>query len=209
MFKILFVALMCICVFESNASIKKVDKLELIKEMSNNKIVETYVRNILSLTLISSFQDVSALSNESKVKLDEKMKNTLEYGKSVELFFPAYGSLSTTEKKEVLHALVQQVSETNLFKVVTSDCVWNAIKKYAACLGITTEGNLAIFLGCALVCGAIDGFGIVASGGTLTAAMAAIIVVELRACSFWVGVMLTTEYVKCASDFSDLLYTCD
>ena len=98
--KILFVSLICFSTFESNALAIKLDKNELIKEMSNNKIVETYVKKILNITLIASFEDISKLSGESKAKIDEKMKRIQEYGKSIELFFPAYGGMDLIEKNE-------------------------------------------------------------------------------------------------------------
>lgn len=208
--KILFVSLICFSTFESNASAIKLDKSDLIKEMSNNKIVETYVRNILNITLISAFEDMSKLSAESRVKIDEKVKRTLEYGKSIELFFPAYGSLDINDKKEVLHSLVQQVSEKNLFLTsVNDDCAWGATKEYATCLGITAAGSLCIFLGCVLVSAAIDAFAIFATGGTITVALAGIISAEMVACATFVSPISVTVLTACGVDFVAELYKCD
>ncbi len=207
--KILFVSLILFSAFNSNALTINLDKSELIKEMSNNKIVETYVRNILNVTLISAYADISKLPAETKAKIDEKMKLTLEYGKSIELFFPAYGSLSTIEKKEILHTLVQQVSQNNLFSSSNDDCIWSKTKLYAACLGITAASDLILFLGCALVCAAIDAFVIVATGGSLTGGVAVIIAGELAACAAFAANQVNNSYSACKGEFTTALFTCD
>lgn len=203
--KILVFTVLYLISFQSNASTSNFENETLVTRMSNDDNVIRLFKSTIKLSLIKGIkQEGKPFSADSEEKIASLEKENIELSKIVNTTYPEFLVLSTDDK----HNVTQGILKSPVL-VTYWECIGQKTAVFASILGIGVAGTAAYsyFTTCTYSIILANIIGIIISGGSATAVIAASTLPQAELCAFLASVTVIVGLTDVTS-YIAALFTC-